>query len=703
MKTTFLMLALLAALAAGQEFAAPAPTPVIDALQPEVADLDAVTIPKLLSYQGKLTDNSGNPVPDTTYSVNFRLYTAASGGSPFWNETQTVRTKSGLFSTLLGSVTPVGSVPDAGSLYLGMAVAGGAELTPRLRIVSAAYAYKADTANYALASAGGGSGDNAWVRGTPDSVLFTVRRLGIARGAANNGLLGNNRYNHINFGYQCTTGTSGADNNNCTVGGGQANTAGGAGATVAGGGGNKATGLYATIAGGSNGAALDSGSTVGGGRYNCAPAKFATVAGGCADTTAGSYSAALSGYSNRAGGTANDTAAFVAGGYDNTALGPFSVVGGGFSNRASIGRSTVAGGSGNFASASLASVGGGAGNTAGGAWSGVGAGSGNTAGDAVADTAATVAGGRVNRAIDRYTFVGGGRENYACSAFATVAGGRNDSATGSYTTVGGGWGNVAAAYCGTVGGGLSNRASASQATVAGGNGNQATASTSTIGGGSTNTASGLLATVAGGQLNTASGEKSAVSGGASNTASGLHSMVPGGYQNAARRYSSFAGGTYARANHGDSFVWSDSAESASESLYTQVPNTFKVRARGFTNFRTTGTGLTGVWLGSGDNTWNSTSDDGHMKDSRSVDRTAVLDKVAALPLQDYRIEGQTDGVRHIGTTARDFHDALGYGPQNGINSGDVDGVLLAAVQALYEDNRALRAELEALKAGLGRR
>ncbi|GEM_PF-5063587 len=29
---------------------------------------------------------------------------------------------------------------------------------------------------------------------------------------------------------------------------------------------------------------------------------------------------------------------------------------------------------------------------------------------------------------------------------------------------------------------------------------------------------------------------------------------------------------------------------------------------------------------------------------------------------------------------------------------DADGVLLAAVQALYEDNRALRAEVEALKA-----
>jgi len=102
---------------------------------------DAITIPQMLSYQGKLTDTLGVPVADTTYSVNFRLYSVPSGGSPYWSETQNVTTKGGLFSTLLGSVTPVGSVPDAGAAYLGMAVAGGAELTPRPRIASAAYAY----------------------------------------------------------------------------------------------------------------------------------------------------------------------------------------------------------------------------------------------------------------------------------------------------------------------------------------------------------------------------------------------------------------------------------------------------------------------------------------------------------------------------------------------------------------------------------
>jgi hypothetical protein len=95
----------------------------------------------MLSYQGKLTDTLGVPVNDTTYQVTFRLYTVPTGGASFWNETQTVRTRGGLFSALLGSVTPIDSVPSAGAVYLGMTVSGGPELAPRIRIGSSAFAY----------------------------------------------------------------------------------------------------------------------------------------------------------------------------------------------------------------------------------------------------------------------------------------------------------------------------------------------------------------------------------------------------------------------------------------------------------------------------------------------------------------------------------------------------------------------------------
>jgi len=110
-------------------------------LQAPSSGVEAITIPPVLSYQGKLTDTLGTPVPNGNYPVMFLLYTVPSGGSSFWSESQTVTTKSGLFSVLLGSVTPLDSVPSAGTAYLAMTVSGGAELTPRIRIGSAAFAY----------------------------------------------------------------------------------------------------------------------------------------------------------------------------------------------------------------------------------------------------------------------------------------------------------------------------------------------------------------------------------------------------------------------------------------------------------------------------------------------------------------------------------------------------------------------------------
>ncbi|MEO0114597.1 MAG: hypothetical protein ABIK93_03885 [candidate division WOR-3 bacterium] len=113
---------------------------------------EMLTIPRMLNYQGKLTDATGNPVPDSTYSITFRLFTVTSGGTAFWNETQNVQTSNGLFNVLLGSLNPIDSIPQAGNCYLEMQVNPNPAMTPRVRIVSSAYAYqsrKADSANYA--------------------------------------------------------------------------------------------------------------------------------------------------------------------------------------------------------------------------------------------------------------------------------------------------------------------------------------------------------------------------------------------------------------------------------------------------------------------------------------------------------------------------------------------------------------------------
>jgi hypothetical protein len=61
-----------------------------------------------INYQGKLTDEDGIAVPDTTYAMEFILYDdpALSGEHILWTETRTggneVQVTSGLFSVLLG-------------------------------------------------------------------------------------------------------------------------------------------------------------------------------------------------------------------------------------------------------------------------------------------------------------------------------------------------------------------------------------------------------------------------------------------------------------------------------------------------------------------------------------------------------------------------------------------------------------------------
>ena len=62
-------------------------------------------IPQTLSYQGVLTDDSGNAVSDGTRNLTFKLYDTATDGTQLWTETQSVDVSNGLFNVILGSVT----------------------------------------------------------------------------------------------------------------------------------------------------------------------------------------------------------------------------------------------------------------------------------------------------------------------------------------------------------------------------------------------------------------------------------------------------------------------------------------------------------------------------------------------------------------------------------------------------------------------
>ncbi len=86
----------------------------------------ATLSPATMSYQGLLTNPTGAPLAGGSYSVIFRLY---NGSSVVWTETQTVATKSGLFSAALGSVTPFANnfFAQNQSLSLSVQVGSGTE------------------------------------------------------------------------------------------------------------------------------------------------------------------------------------------------------------------------------------------------------------------------------------------------------------------------------------------------------------------------------------------------------------------------------------------------------------------------------------------------------------------------------------------------------------------------------------------------
>lgn len=133
------------------------------------------TVPRLMSYQGRVTDAAGTPIGNVTpvnRTVTFRFYSASTGGTAVYAETQTVTISGGEFSVLIGNGTGVSGSPGpsapatspyktltdvinsatGANLYLGITVDDGnsstadAEIVPRQQLVSGAYAMRASVA-----------------------------------------------------------------------------------------------------------------------------------------------------------------------------------------------------------------------------------------------------------------------------------------------------------------------------------------------------------------------------------------------------------------------------------------------------------------------------------------------------------------------------------------------------------------------------
>jgi len=130
----------------------------------------SASVPRMISYQGKATDASGNPVPDGDYQVRFYIYDHPTAGNAIWMEAFfTVHTTGGLFTHLLGSRSPIPDsvFADHDSLYL--AVMFNFEWqTPRTPLVSSGYAFRVNS----LDGANGGTvNGTVTLHGTTNIVL----------------------------------------------------------------------------------------------------------------------------------------------------------------------------------------------------------------------------------------------------------------------------------------------------------------------------------------------------------------------------------------------------------------------------------------------------------------------------------------------------------------------------------------------------
>jgi trimeric autotransporter adhesin len=444
---------------------------------------------------------------------------------------------------------------------------------------------------------------------------------------------------------------------------------------------NLLTGSQATIAGGQANTNRAAWASIGGGLRNAvqSSANFATIGGGGDNVIESSaLDATIAGGANNViGYNAQDSS--IGGGFMNV-IEQWSqrvVVGGGYHNLVQ-------------SNAQCATVGGGNDNS--------------IAHDAAAATIAGGSAGNIGSFADHATLSGGSGSTIGAFAdHATISGGELNTNGAAWATISGGLRNTiqSSANGASIGGGGDNviESSALLATIAGGSGNaiRFNAQNSSLGGGFMNVVEQWAQRVVlgGGSDNLirSNASYSTLSGGSDNIIlnGASFATVPGGRGNSATNYA-FAAGRQAKANHSGSFVWADSQ-------FADFPSTtadeVSFRCAGGVRF-TSGSGAANqtVSWAPGNASWSFSSDRQLKEEVETVDVRAVLDKVSRLPVAEWNYTGHPQ--RHIGPMAQDFHQLFALNDNDKmLDSGDLHGVALAAIQGL---NQKLEAQAAAAKA-----
>lgn len=116
---------------------------------------------------------------------------------------------------------------------------------------------------------------------------------------------------------------------------------------------------------------------------------------------------------------------------------------------------------------------------------------------------------------------------------------------------------------------------------------------------------------------------------------------------------------------------------------------FVAQANAGVIFYTKADKTSGVSVAPGSGMWRSLSDRNSKRNVVEVETTAVLEGVMNLPISTWEYVSQDGGVAHMGPMAQDFYELFGLGEDDEhIGTADIDGVTLAAVQALARQMKA---------------
>jgi len=93
-------------------------------------------VPNTINYQGKLTDQHGDPLNETC-SITFSIYDQVSGGNNLFSTTKSVAVDQGIFNVQLQPDLPFDT-----QYYLGTKVGSDEEMSPRQKLATAAYSFR---------------------------------------------------------------------------------------------------------------------------------------------------------------------------------------------------------------------------------------------------------------------------------------------------------------------------------------------------------------------------------------------------------------------------------------------------------------------------------------------------------------------------------------------------------------------------------